>query len=133
MILHDVVYSEKFAIIKCKVLINKSGKGERMNPVMGTIPQNGQGEQVTDQSVTLSLRGLPDQSVTPTAPTSDQTKPRKTARKRHYKARQRHCKSCGALFTPERKTARFCTPKCRQADYRKKLPKASKAEPITYP
>lgn len=73
-------------------------------------------------TVTLAAPTLPPRQTA--APVTE--KPR---RKRHYTPRARACKTCGEAFTPQRKTARFCSAACRQADYRKRQQRRRPAPP----
>lgn len=103
-------------------------------------PQKGRGQQA--RRVTLAQMGQVDRSrlaadapgvtlAAPTLPPVQTPAPVTPAprRKRRYTPRARRCVYCGEAFTPERKTARFCSAAHRQAAYRQRQQRRRPAPP----
>lgn len=90
------------------------------------------GRGVIAKSAGLMSSGAIDLTLAPVMPlTPSPTAPLPS--KRAYKPRARKCKQCGEGFTPQRKSALYCSAACNQKAYRKRQSKAKKAAPKPKP
>ena len=99
-------------------------------------PKNTEGQSL--RRVTPTRRtGTPAAVIPAAAPTPAPTTPAsvtdKPRRKRHYTPRARTCPICSERFTPARKSARFCSPACKQKAYRRRAARRKPPAPPAAP